>query len=161
MSVMWRAEWERRAKWRSHHDDSFFDGEDDAKNVGILVKTVNWPIDAVLASIHNGSVNEGTVPTTVLAKHASGVDKGATGAKGACIEVVNFSGIVEQTKDNFRAPHFALLAPNASQHLASESCRHGHGRSRPFGAKAVGREDFPDGGFDFVLPCITARWQLP
>ena len=93
MRLMRNAEWQYRAEWRFHHDDSIFDGEDDAKNVGVLVQAVYGPIDGVLARVHGGGVYERAVASAVLAEHAPSINEGA---KGACRKVVYPSRVTKQ-----------------------------------------------------------------
>ena len=93
MCLMRNAKRQGRAERRSQHDDTVFDREGDAKNVGVLVKAVYGPIDGVLARVHGGGVTKRAVARGVLAEHAARINEGA---KGACIKVVYPSRVIEQ-----------------------------------------------------------------
>ena len=117
------ADRESGSEWSAHHDHSSFDGDMDAEHVGVLVQAVHWAVDAVFARVHQRGLDEGIISRATLAQHSPGIDEGTIGAG---VKVVNACAVIEEPKNNLRASHLALLAPDAGQNLPSEPCGESH-----------------------------------
>ena len=136
MGFMRSAQRQLGAQWSEHHYDSIFNGDVYSKNASILVQPVDRAVDAVIASIHRGSIDKGFVAGLVFRQNASGINEGA---KGAGVVIVNPCRVIKESKDYLRASHLALLAPDADHNLPSEPCGESHRGSWPICAKRVRR----------------------